>query len=213
VPPLDNPQPSSDTRQMALDPELVRAAVAARERLAVAQHEAERARVDYHHAIRRLHAAGGSLREIAEALHLSHQRVHQIIDGAAEPARPRWRRRPQRLPGSPGPCSFCGRPHDVCARLIAGPGVYICDRCVVHAFRLDATGSVDDRAEAPMLLEPSGSQARCSFCGKQARRVRRVVTSGLAGARDGKYGQQPRICDRCLVLCEEILAEPASGAP
>jgi ClpX C4-type zinc finger len=198
---------------MALDPDLVRAAVVARERLAVAQHEAERARVGYHHAIRQLHAAGGSLREIAEALRMSHQRVHQIIDEAAEPTRRRWRREPQVLPGPPGPCSFCGRPHDVCARLIAGPGVFICDRCVVHAFRLDATAAVDDRAEAPMLLEPSGSQARCSFCGKQARRVRRVVTSGLAGARDGKYGQQPRICDRCLVLCEEILAETAAGDP
>jgi len=41
---------------------------------------ADRARIDLHHAIRRLHAAGGSLREIAEALGLSHQRVHQIVD-------------------------------------------------------------------------------------------------------------------------------------
>ena len=39
------------------------------------------ARVDYHHAIKKLHAAGGSLREIAEALELSHQRVHQIVEG------------------------------------------------------------------------------------------------------------------------------------
>jgi hypothetical protein len=31
-----------------------------------------------------LHAAGGSLREIAEVLRLSHQRVHQIIDEAAQ---------------------------------------------------------------------------------------------------------------------------------
>ena len=63
---------------------------------------------------------------------------------------------------------------------------------------------------APMLVEPSGSQARCSFCGKQARRVRRVVTSGLASAPGGKFGQGNRICDKCQVLCEEILAETAS---
>lgn len=196
---------------MTLDQGLLREAEAARERLIDAQHAAERAKVDYHHAIRRLHAAGGSLREVAEALGLSHQRVHQIVDETAEPVRPRWRRRPQRLPAPPGPCSFCGRSHEEGARLIAGPGVFICDRCVVHAFRLDATGSVDDRAEAPMLLEPSGSGARCSFCGRQARQVRREVISGVVGARDGKYGQQPRICDRCLVLCEEILAETASS--
>ena len=36
------------------------------------------------HGIRRLHAAGGSLREIAERFRLSHQRVHQIVDAAAD---------------------------------------------------------------------------------------------------------------------------------
>jgi len=46
-----------------------------------AQHELERARADYGHALRRLHAEGGSLREIAESLGLSHQRVHQIVEG------------------------------------------------------------------------------------------------------------------------------------
>jgi hypothetical protein len=70
---------------MGLDPEPVRQAERAKEHLAVAQHAAYRAKVDYHQAIRRLHAAGGSLREIAEALRMSHQRVHQIIDEAAEP--------------------------------------------------------------------------------------------------------------------------------
>ena len=84
---LDNRALSSDTRHVGLDPDLVRDAEAARERLIESQHAAEQARADYHHAIRRLHAAGGSLREIAEALRLSHQRVHQIIDEAAEPTR------------------------------------------------------------------------------------------------------------------------------
>ena len=39
------------------------------------------------HAIKKLHAAGGSLREIAEALELSHQRVHQIVEGPLGGAR------------------------------------------------------------------------------------------------------------------------------
>jgi hypothetical protein len=134
----------------------------------VAQHAAYRAKVDYHQAIRRLHAAGGSLREIAEALRLSHQRVHQIIDEAAEPTRRWWRRR-GRPRGPVGPCSFCGRTPEECAKLIAGPGVFICDRCVAQATRLSAGGVVGDRAEAPMRLEPPGSEAQCSFCGKNAR--------------------------------------------
>ena len=65
----------------------------ARDRLIAAQREQDDARADYHHAIRRLHASGASMREIAEALGISHQRVHQIVD---EEARPLWLRRPPR---------------------------------------------------------------------------------------------------------------------
>jgi hypothetical protein len=70
-----------------LDPQLLDSAKTSRERLIDAQHTADEARADYQHAIRQLHAGGGSMREIAEALGLSHQRVHQIVD-AEEPVRP-----------------------------------------------------------------------------------------------------------------------------
>ena len=60
---------------MPLDPQLL---TQARERGA-AFDEADRlallARSDYHAAIRRLHIAGASLREVADAMGLSHQRV------------------------------------------------------------------------------------------------------------------------------------------
>jgi hypothetical protein len=46
---------------MALDESLVASTEKARERLLDLEHEAERARVDFH-GLRRLHAAGGSLR-------------------------------------------------------------------------------------------------------------------------------------------------------
>jgi len=78
---------------VALDDEILRAAKQARERLIAAQREQDDARADYHHAVRRLHASGASMREIAEALGISHQRVHQIVD---EEARPLWLRRPPR---------------------------------------------------------------------------------------------------------------------
>jgi hypothetical protein len=35
-----------------------------------------------HRAVRRLHLSGASLRELGAALHLSHQRVHQIVESA-----------------------------------------------------------------------------------------------------------------------------------
>jgi hypothetical protein len=66
---------------MTLDTATLKEARELRSRLLDLQHEADRAKLDYHHAIRRLHATGGSMREIAEALDLSHQRVHQIVEG------------------------------------------------------------------------------------------------------------------------------------
>jgi ClpX C4-type zinc finger len=195
---------------MGLDPDLVREAEAARERLLEAQHAAERARADYHHAIRRLHVAGGSLREIAEALRLSHQRVHQIVDEAAEPTG--WWRRRGRRPRGPLACSFCGRSRKEAAKLIAGPDVYICDRCVAQATRLSASAPAKGWAEGSMRLEPPGSEVRCSFCGKDARQGVLLVAGGPPGAPAGKFGQDgARICDECLDLCLEILAEPASS--
>ena len=63
-----------------LDPTLLKEARSSRDKLLELQRDIEKARADYNHAVRRLHAEGGSLREIAEDLGLSHQRVHQIVD-------------------------------------------------------------------------------------------------------------------------------------
>jgi hypothetical protein len=71
---------------MPLDEAIVAEAKSAREAVLELERQQEHATVDYHHQIRRLHAAGGSLREVAEALGLSHQRVHQIV--GAEPPGP-----------------------------------------------------------------------------------------------------------------------------
>jgi ATP-dependent Clp protease ATP-binding subunit ClpC len=69
-----------------LDPTLLKEARGSRDRLLELQRDLEKARADYNHAVRRLHAEGGSLREIAEDLGLSHQRVHQIVDSGEEGA-------------------------------------------------------------------------------------------------------------------------------
>src|SRR5215510_6881834 len=68
---------------MTLDEQVLAEAREVRQRLVDLESQTAHARVDYHHAIKKLHAAGGSLREIAEALELSHQRVHQIVEGPA----------------------------------------------------------------------------------------------------------------------------------
>jgi hypothetical protein len=76
---------------MTLDEQILAETKEARQRLVDLESQTAHVRVDYQHAIKKLHAAGGSLREIAEALELSHQRVHQIVEGpAGPPGGPQW---------------------------------------------------------------------------------------------------------------------------
>jgi len=185
---------------MPVDQELLDAARAAEARLIDTERAADIARADFHHAVRRLQLSGGSLREIAEALGLSHQRVHQIVEGAGG-ARP-WRRVVRRGADDPGmtlQCSFCGKQRLQVRKLIAGPGVYICNECIEKADRVIATGeptatplsamkSIGEDQDAPAF--------KCSFCGK-----RRHQVSGVAVA------ARVAVCTECLALCHEIITE------
>jgi hypothetical protein len=69
-----------------IDQSLLHVAQTVRARLVGLESEAERTRQEYHQAIRRLHASGVSMRDIADALDLSHQRVHQIVNGGGQMA-------------------------------------------------------------------------------------------------------------------------------
>jgi ClpX C4-type zinc finger len=196
---------SNNTRHMTLDADRLRDALAARDHLIEAEHSAERARADFHAAVRRLRAAGGSLRELADALQLSHQRVHQIVEVPAPEAERRWRRR-----RSAGEdllcCSFCGRSNHSVAKLVAGPGTYICDECVARAGRLDAPAAGDEDAP-PLLVELANPKTTCNFCGKRAGNSVRLVA---ASTPVGRRGQPARICTDCLVLTEEIIRAEAN---
>jgi ClpX C4-type zinc finger protein len=175
---------------MTLDPQLLGRARAASSRLADAEQVADRSRVEYHTAIRRLHLAGGSLREIAETLSLSHQRVQQIVSGAGGSWwRHVWR---SRTPRADMFCTWCGRPSDDVEKLIAGPHVYICDACVAAAARAAA-----DEAIPGSVFQPSARNGKlnCSFCGKRAGKDRSLFA-----------GRPGNICSECLRVCQEILS-------
>ncbi|MFB9297652.1 ClpX C4-type zinc finger protein [Kibdelosporangium philippinense] len=43
-------------------------------------------------------------------------------------------------------CSFCGKSEDKVAKLVAGPGVFICDGCVELASQVIAESKAHDEA-------------------------------------------------------------------
>ena len=179
---------------MALDPSLLTEAKTAEARVIDAEHAADVARADFHRAVRRLQLHGGSLREIAEALGLSHQRVHQIVEAAGGSRR--WRKRN----GNPTDllyCSFCGNDQKHVKKLIAGPGVYICDRCVDRADAVLQTGT--EVATPTAILRAVGADpmaGRCCFCGKARREVAAMAST-----------DDVRICNECVALCQEIVTD------
>lgn len=172
--------------------DVLAAARAAGARLDAAERELERARMDYHTAVRRLHLAGGTVREIAGALGVSHQRVQQIVQAAGGSWWSRtWRgRRAARASG----CSFCGRPAAEVAKLVAGPDVCICDDCVSTAEEVLA-GAGRRASRTSFAVVAGGARARCSFCGKTARAGPKIVVHGAR-----------RVCGACLSACRDIIA-------
>jgi len=185
-----------------MDQDLLAAARQAEERLIEAEHAAEIARAEYHRVVRRLHLSGASLRELAAALHLSHQRVHQIVESAGGARR--WGRHGRQPPELS--CSFCGRPQRKTRRLIVGPGVYICEKCVEIAEAVISSGQAAETALGPLQPVPEGAtRQRCSFCGKHRRQVTGLATT--LGNPAGKLAGDAAICAACLGLCKEIHAE------
>jgi hypothetical protein len=179
---------------MTLDDMILAEAEKARDRMEAAQDEVERARADYHRAVRRLHSAGGTLREIAEVLGLSHQRVHQVVDSGSmidpEP--------PAKKSGGLVHCTFCNTSQKNTKKLIAGPGVYICEVCVAGAVALGSGNDPPD-LRAPLGTVPATlERARCAFCGKKRTKVDWFVAAVL---------NDVRICNECVALCVEIIGE------
>ena len=192
---------------MALNPELVKEARVAEERLIEAEHAADIARANFHRAVRRLHLGGASMREAAAALGLSHQRVHQIVEAAGGGRR--WRKGREK-PDDLRNCSFCGREQRGVKKLVAGPGVFICERCVAVVTGVLATGQPATTPIATIEgVDMDAMRDRCSFCGKRRHEVAGLAlargTAGGCGKR--KFAGDVHICGECLNLCREILAE------
>ena len=177
---------------MPLDADLLDQAKAAEGRAIDAEQAADVARAEFHGAVRRLQLAGGSLREIAQALGLSHQRVHQIVEAAGGSRS--WSRRRMREGELPS-CSFCGQDQRHVKALIVGPGVFICNRCISRVGKVLSASS--RRVSTPIAIiaqvNAEDRAQRCNFCGKRRHQVSAMASAGAA-----------RICAECLRLCGEI---------
>lgn len=172
---------------MAVDPNLLEKARTSGAKLAEAERQVLLTRADYHTAVRRAHLAGGSLREIAQALSLSHQRVQQIVSAAGGSWWMVWRsRRAARDPV----CTWCGRSPSEVSKLIAGPNVFICDACVKAAER--AMSGAESGGSGLATARPD-TRPRCGFCRKRANGNRKLVTGAAS------------VCSECLTVCREIL--------
>ena len=192
-----------------MDETLLAEARQAQERLIDAERDADVARAEFHRAVRRLHLHGASLRELASGLGLSHQRVHQIVESAGGSRR--WLRR-DRVRPDPGllACTFCGKDQKQVKKLIAGPNVYICDRCVDLAKSLTSDGQ-PVATEIAELTAGSEQEPRtqCSFCGKRRDQVAGLMVSSVQTERKAPAA----ICTECLGLCTEIITEELGELP
>jgi ClpX C4-type zinc finger len=108
-----------------------------------------------------------------------------------------------RVPGSGDllACSFCGKNQKQVKKLIAGPGVYICDLSIrdVHAVIAEPGRTASTPIATIYQVSDEGGAEQCSFCGKPRDQVAAMASAGDA-----------RICNECLVLCDEILSEELS---
>ena len=204
----------STSLDMTLDEDVLRDVEAARDHLEALEDQAYEARAALHQAIRRLHATGGSMREIATALGMSHQRVHQIIgtDGIVEvetSAVTEVSSLP--VPGSSSAavavtanedvCSFCGAPRRELERLLAGPGpVFICGACVRQA-----NLAVQQRSAKGMRSVPIEEDATCTFCANAS------AIGGVMAEAEPKGS--PRICSRCTETCRRLVNSDEPAKP
>lgn len=158
-------------------------------KLAEAERHVLLARAEYHTAVRRLHLAGASLRELADALGLSHQRVQQIVQGAGGT----WWRRAWRTRNHPrdAVCTWCGRPPSEVSKLVAGPNVFICDRCLTACEQtLDARNATSGAHQRTRAV----ARGRCAFCSRRSSPSRTIVT-----------GPAANICDDCMRISREFM--------
>src|SRR5215216_6457885 len=75
-------------------------------------------------------------------------------------------------------CAFCGRPRQEVRKLVAGPNVFICDRCVAVCRQLltDERRAAPVRATSPSTAKPIELKARLDEWVIGQERAKRMLT-------------------------------------
>jgi hypothetical protein len=185
-----------------VDEKLLAEARQAQERLNHLEQAAEAARADLRRAMHRLVSSGARPQDVGAALGLSAHQHHRLAQQAGGSAR-----ESRSTPSPPGlTCTFCGASQYDVRKLIAGPGVYICNECVELAQGAVNSGGVTATRLGQMhAVTDQDAEVRCRFCGKHRDQV-----TGLAAmlAETGDEASGPAtICEECLSLCIEIIIE------
>jgi ATP-dependent protease Clp ATPase subunit len=112
-------------------------------------------------------------------------------------------------------CSFCGKRQSQVKKLVAAPGIMICDECVARCAEIAREGDggvqsttgpaqVPNRPDArrwlPLLgLGPkSRGEPTCNFCGRPGPDLVQPPST---------LGTHALICSQCLALCQDIIRE------
>jgi ClpX C4-type zinc finger len=93
-------------------------------------------------------------------------------------------------------CTFCDKGQKFVKKLIAGPGVFICDLCVTACSKI--FDGIPPRELSNVLKLAASEQAdtlKCSFCGKKHNLLAPHISRGT----------KANICAACIDLCNEIL--------
>ena len=193
---------------MTLDPEVLAEVLAARDRVDELEDAAWGARAQFHQAIRRLHLAGGSLREIATELAMSHQRVHQIVgeDAIVEVETTASEVVARRETAVEDTCTFCGAPRREVDRMLTGPGgTYICGSCVTRASQTMHSGmAIAVGATGQIIRRGGAAPGPCTFCRNDAATVGPMIERSDSAV---------RMCRNCLEACERMLAPAGVHTP
>jgi ATP-dependent protease Clp ATPase subunit len=119
-------------------------------------------------------------------------------------------------------CSFCGKRRGEVRKLVSGPRVYICNECVARCRQVigprppriaddtrDPERTTEDLPAQPMVEDEDVTAEKkppdakhCSFCSKLKTEVAHLVA-----------GPTVYICNECVELCEDIIADALAMQP